>query len=538
MSNLVPLPRGLAIGPALVQRATLVAERRLWPLRRRHDLQRVVVLGGALLLGVLLAAWFWVPALLESDVVHLSENLTGHFDYRGHFMDLDLVDRTLAFDYADETPWRTGLVQLVVAILGAASALLLRGRRTVLFFWAAAAVAATFLITSASGLVWSATPLLAFAQFPWRLLAIQALAFALLSGALGAHKRGPLLAVGAATFLVLAGMWRVPVETLHVSDALPTDVAAFELFSGNIGSTVRAEYLPQAVSPRPWSGVDVINGREGQPRATGGTGIVEAATLVKRSAAAQTWRVEVSGDAVVPVAFPTLAFPGWVAEVETILLGGYGVDEGNRTILAPQPVGVVDGSGWMTVGLPPGEHLVRLTLGRSGVRAVSEGVSLVALLVLLLLIVGQPRWRIGRTVLLLVAIAAHDHLCRPNDAQGRGAWSAHNGLRPNPLPALQPRRYHLRQRYPRRCIAELSRTGCWRRATCPPDLGRRGRREPGRGGARVTGGGHAASRIRCAGHQGNRHTVPDRRQRAQPDAALRRCERSVRVAAPRVVSRW
>ena len=53
---------------------------------------------GGLLLAFALAAWFFVPALVEQDLAQLGPVTEGYFHYSNHFRGLDLVQEGLLFD--------------------------------------------------------------------------------------------------------------------------------------------------------------------------------------------------------------------------------------------------------------------------------------------------------------------------------------------------------------------------------------------------------------------------------------------------------
>lgn len=261
-------------------------------------------------------------------------------------------------------------------------------------FWLAVAVVTTVMITPLSRPLWDHVPLLPFAQFPWRWLGVQALALALLAGPLarlggGATARGAVMggmaALAGVAALAAAAMAALPLETLAVDNVTRADLTAFEVFTGNIGSTVRAEYLPAAVAPRPMGSVDAALGHDGGPRVIEGGGAIESATLISRDAARQEWQVRLRGEDRAVVAFPTLWFPGWTAAV----------DDG-----PPRPTEALAGSGWLTMVLEPGacagQCIIHLALGRSDARALAEALSLVAGLVLLGFLVLDRRWRWGR----------------------------------------------------------------------------------------------------------------------------------------------
>lgn len=374
-----PSPRADGTSAARSAAQRLVAwwrgrERGTWPLARRATGPWAALAAGAGL-GALLAAFFWLPALAERDAVQLDRNLQGYFDYRGHFRGLDLVDLGLWFRYdlIDDLPARVGLAQLATALVGAAlawtaSARAPRRRREVAY-WAAAAAAALAMATPVGRVVWEAVPLLAFAQFPWRWLSVAALPLAVLAGALapamGARRAGwsvPAAAVATA-LLAASAMGGLTVATLPVRDVDRSDLWTFELASGNVGTTVRHEYLPAGVAPPPAGGADATAGREAAPRAV--SGVLEAAIEVEHAPARQEWRIEIGGGEPAQVAFPTYAFPGWTVAVD----GG-----------PPVAAEAVPGSGWLRAEVPPGGHDVVLSLERTLPRALGEGLSLAALL--------------------------------------------------------------------------------------------------------------------------------------------------------------
>jgi len=394
--------------PAFVAGAQAWLEHRTWRLRPLPG-ARLALAAAGVALGAGLAAWYWAPALLGRDLVQLEANLSGYFDYRGHFVaPRDLVQAGLVFDYAvdaDRAPWKAGLVQVTVALLGAVAGVLLTRRRAAVLFWLGAAAAATWLMTAASQPVWEAVPLLSYVQFPWRWLSVQALALAMLAAPLGAVRLGRVWAALATLALAASVLVSLRVETLGVRDVTSADVQAFELFSGNVGSTVRAEYLPRGVAPRPYASPQLVQGREVGPRALEEADVVDQATLLRRGPAGQAWQLTVSGDGVVPVAFPTLSFPGWTARL------------GPRDVTHAQPVAArladplppvttVPGSGWVAVELTPGSHVVELELGRDGVRAAAEGVSLLALAVLAAAMLADRRRRLLRGAVWLVVLVA------------------------------------------------------------------------------------------------------------------------------------
>jgi len=168
-----------------------------------------------------------------------------------------------------------------------------------------------------------------------------------------------------AALLAFSTLFPLRPERLHIG---PGDVSVerlqlYELFTGNIGTTIRYEWLPNTANPRPFTS-DALIEPDAPPRAIPLDGATLDAALVERRPTRQTWRVWGEGGG---IAFPLLYWPGWEAWVD-----------GERAKVWP-----VEGSGYLALEVPPGEHTVVLRLGRTPFRAVAEGVSLVTVVALL-----------------------------------------------------------------------------------------------------------------------------------------------------------
>lgn len=369
----------------------------LWFAGRAARLRRLAVVGAALALGLAVSAWFWFPALAERNWVHLEVQTTGYFFYGEHFRAANLVQRTPLFDYrvdAAGTPFAMGLVQAALAavgavwmiIVGAQHAVPLRHRAASLQqraaprpfvdgagWWALAfLLIATAFITPLSRPLWARIPLLPFAQFPWRFLSVQALAAALVIGRLADIRPARAwIAQGAALLVILSAAVSIQPTYLYISDAdvTPQRLILYEAFTGNVGSTVRAEYLPQAASPRPYAGEALWSDAAPLPRVLDGD--ADATPASERRSSVQWWRVNVRSSEA-RLAFPTLYYPGWRAFVD-----------GREVSCGPQP-----GWGAIVLSVPQGSHEVVLQFTRTRRRLAAEAASLLALLAC----VGLAAW--------------------------------------------------------------------------------------------------------------------------------------------------
>jgi hypothetical protein len=366
----------------------------LWRRERRAALALYAV--GALVLGLALSAWFWAPALAERGLVQLAEQTTGYFDFRGHFRGANLVQPSLAFDYgvgADGGAFRMGLVQALLVALSLL-AVAVRWRRVqsrpIWCAYGLGVVASTLLITPLTTVLWERLPLLAYAQFPWRLLGVQAALAAPLVGLLADLQPGRrtrlLLAAALVTAMGVASLIDLHPDRLPLTEG---DVTAerlwlFEGYSGNIGGTVRAEYLPAALVPRYYTSPQLL-AREAfvGPWPLGGAAM--AAEPLAHHAAAQTWRVIL--EAPERLVFPVAAFEGWGATIDGAL----------AEIVA------LPGLGLIGLDVQAGEHVITLSLGRTPVRRAAEIATLTGVGVWLAIGVWWATRRRRRAVMSMAA---------------------------------------------------------------------------------------------------------------------------------------
>jgi len=355
--------------------------------------QRFFVFGiWALGFGILLSAWFWLPALAETGYVQLTAQTTGYFFYGNHFRGTDLVQPRLVFNCAitpgGPTPFAMGLMQAALALTGALVAVIrrLRSQSTVrdlgfgvwgLGFGILGLTLSTWLITPLSRPLWDHLPLLPMVQFPWRFLSVQALFTALLTGALVAplRRRGWTAATILTVLLAVASLAGLRPEYLPITaeEVTVERLQLYELFTGNIGSSIRYEYLPRWVVPRPYTSPALFD-PDAPPRAILLNGELVGAEETVHEPTRRVWTVE-AGAGGAEVAFPLYYWPGWRATVDS----------------APVEAKPAHDSGYLTLAIPAGRHVVVTRLGRTPLRVVAEGASLAAALALLVVVIASRR---------------------------------------------------------------------------------------------------------------------------------------------------
>jgi hypothetical protein len=371
----------------------------LWQLRSpRHP--HLVPLLLAVTAGILAAAFFWLPAIGERDLVQIWRLTQGFFDFRQYFLSLEEI---LAFpqvlDFRASNPYFPfslggQLVLLAIPSLAyfgrvhdrntrkrtdenpthnTAIVTPQAGTRTrghVIFLWAALLGYVWLMLPGSEG-VWERVPPLAYLEFPHRLLGVASLPLALLVGASvqavqdsAPWARRVCFLAAMAVVLLGAAPYVFPRQPFVDWSGLEAqDVQDFEARTGALGTTSAGEYCPRWVTEHP------------NPQVA--TAAKLAANLVELGPS--RIRLEVSAQTAGPVTLPLLYFPGWQARVDG----------------SPVPIEPTEPYGLAQVLLTsPGEHGIELELRPTPLQRRSHLVSLAGLvLVPLGLIVSRQRVR-------------------------------------------------------------------------------------------------------------------------------------------------
>ncbi len=321
------------------------------------------------LLAFALSAWFWLPALGEAPLVQLDNQTTGYFNYSEHFRSTDLIQSSIGFDYAinsAHTPFAMGLAQAIGTLAGLVALFITWKRdssQRFRVFVLIGLVVSTFMITPLSRPLWDNLPLLPLAQFPWRFLSIQAFFTSIIIAhfaLLFTPRFTPLaLVTGLALFASMMLTLHPDYLDIRADEITPDHIQLYEAFTGNIGTTIRAEYLPRTTIPRPYTGPSLID-RPPSPHAVIARGDASAVQS-QRAATRQEWRVTVNSDTAM-LSFPVLYWPGWTAVID-----------GRSVEARPAP-----DLGYIQIDVPHGEHRVDLILGNTPIRTAGEVTSLAA----------------------------------------------------------------------------------------------------------------------------------------------------------------
>ncbi len=337
----------------------------------------MLVRGGLLFAaGLALAARFWLPALAERGLVQSDRLLVPPiFTYYTNYLTPgELLAPPLTEDplLINPSPAKgLGLLAVALAGLGAFAGLRRRAAGlawpSLFFLGALAAYAALTLAVTQP--VWEAVPLIAFLQFPWRLLGAGALCAALLIGGnvLWLPKRAGAVTAGLLLALALGQLgWWYPRYCEPMSEITLARTVDYEYATGTIGSTAKGEFLPQTVRrfPEDRSVAEALIADETPAYLAG---LPAAAGLAVLNAYPLDYTAALTLTAPARLTFKQFAFPGWTATLD-----------GAPLALTPDPEW-----GLITFTVPAGAHTVRFSFGETPLRLAADAISLLAVLALL-----------------------------------------------------------------------------------------------------------------------------------------------------------
>jgi len=354
----------------------------------------------ALVLGFGLSAVFWLPMAVEFKYVRLDQWLGGYYDYRDDFVYFfQFFSPFWGYGLSrpgphDELPFQIGAVPLVLSVLSIAAVARLKNqvRRRMVFFFQAALVVITFLMLAASVAFWELLPIVIFAQFPWRLLALVMPCVAFLGGSVmaasdGNDKRSAAVATLALIVLVIFGSYSYLSPQIIEPAEGPVSLTGMMRFMESsdqmTGSVAWTHEVPR------WSSFAEHVTIEGEapdlkvdleslpkPRRRLAIDLQDTGTIYHK-----LWvHAEEEGR----IIFDIFYYPGWQAYV---LTGPEGEIERQLEVLPHGSLGRV------SVWVPVGEYYLLLRFEDTPVRVVSRWLSWLSLLAVFAVLGWQIYWR-------------------------------------------------------------------------------------------------------------------------------------------------
>ena len=330
----------------------------------------------ALALGVGLAAFFWLPALVEKKFVHTELLTQGNEDFHknfAYFKDLfsPLWGNTMPYFGESHTYCQIGLVHCLVALI------VLMGfnkiirqnpslKKQILFF-VIVLIGAIFFTLPYSILIWEHIHTLQYLQFPWRFLTIAVLAISVIAGGivlLIQQKHQLKLA-----FIVVLAVFLANFFYCHPRDSFICELHLAksnpDLYLSQLCLQDGGEYIPI------WAN----KGVKGLP---GGMPLKKLQAFLKKDQIIDSkeisplhykFRVQAQGYQSF-LCFNSFYFPGWVVKVD------------NKEINIIKD----NGFGYIVFQCPTGVHDVDIYFGTTQVRQIAQGISIVSLALLALVL--------------------------------------------------------------------------------------------------------------------------------------------------------
>ncbi|MDP2585785.1 MAG: hypothetical protein Q8P29_02815 [Candidatus Levybacteria bacterium] len=144
-------------------------------------------------LGLVLSAFYWVPALLEMKNTNVLSQIGGGADFRDHFVCINQLWNSLwgfggsVAGCVDGLSFKIGKLHILVSIVVFIFMLCFRRIRkskegAVIFFSFLGFFISAFLMLEISKPIWEAIPAMVFFQYPWRFLILSSFFSSLLAG--------------------------------------------------------------------------------------------------------------------------------------------------------------------------------------------------------------------------------------------------------------------------------------------------------------------------------------------------------------------
>lgn len=358
----------------------------------------------AIILGIVITAYFWLPVLVERSYVRTDRLLDSSvLQYFNNF----ITPSELYWQWTSDpllfnpSPSRgLGLITVILASLGAITFIVntIRSQRQALSsisfispisFLILTTLIYCFLTLQISQPIWDVTPLMPFFQFPWRMLTPAALGAAVLVGSLFDKHRvsretsrseaewvrhSVFMGVVCAALIFFNLSWWTPTYCGVTPPTTPETIRQFRVETFMEGAHSYSEYLPLWVKKFPQEDElfnALIEGKSPDRL------VISDAKIEARSTnplnADYTVNVSQNTEAI----YKQFYYPGWNVEVD-----------GKQIEIQPDPE-----SGAIRFNVPAGTHTLRVQFGESPLRLLADVISVLAVIVCFVVLITPIRVR-------------------------------------------------------------------------------------------------------------------------------------------------
>ncbi len=313
-------------------------------------------------IGLGISAYFWVPALAEQKYV-VGLNTVNYRDYFSSLAQLLIPSwGTGLFGSADignEMSVQIGVMPLLLLVTGIFFLVKDKGQKSNLKFpvFLGLAIISIFLMLKSSAIFWQIIPLLSFAQYPWRFLSLIVPSVAFIAAYIFTKfNKVWLMTVAALLTVVLSYSYSRPVIYEPRSDEYYLTRPNFTDGTNSLGNTFSTVWSPWK-QVRPKSRVEFVSG----------SGRVDVQT-----AKPLNYGFSVFADIQSTLRLNVLYYPGWTVFVD-----------GKEQTIDYKKEGLINFS------LAKGQHKADIVFRETPVRRVSDGLSIISVLLLTYWILKQ-----------------------------------------------------------------------------------------------------------------------------------------------------
>lgn len=308
------------------------------------------------LLGLLISAFFWIPAIYDLRFVRFSQfNISTIND---HLVTISkLIIPSWGYGSTPNTPdglsVQIGLVSQIVVLVVIFKRIKYMNRNLIIDFIILLFFISSFMMTNYSKFIWAAAPIEKLIQFPWRLLSVTVFAIAFLTAYLVDSNKKKLLF----SFLIITGS--IATTIFYTKPSAFINYPEGYYTTNEDSTTVKDEYLPIWVKVKP------------QQRAVNKIELIKGESdikLLNLKSSNYSFTADVKKESQLQI--NTYYFPGWQ------------IESNGKKININNP----NKNGLINFTLPAGFNKVVVKYGKTPVHLMSEIVTITALFMCLFIL--------------------------------------------------------------------------------------------------------------------------------------------------------
>ena len=314
-------------------------------LRRRQYVFNII-------LGIGLAVYFWVPALLEREFV-VGLNAVNIFNYFPDFYQILVPSWGTGFSGSgvtgNEMSPQIGILPVLIIFLSLFSVLRSKEKsnKQLATFFLSVAFLSFFLMLSISYPIWKTVPLLSYLQYPWRLLSLFFPTVAFLTAYVVSNINKFFVQVLFVFFAILFSyQYTRPAMYLPRSDEYYLTKREFIDGTSSLGNSFSTRWSDWK-KERAEEKIEIISG---------------SAQISNATIKPTDYRFSILAETASTIAVNTLYYPGWIVQVDSINVSIDYEKDGTIKFLVPS-----------------GNHMVRVYFGETPLRILADFISLLSL---------------------------------------------------------------------------------------------------------------------------------------------------------------